>query len=87
MPLSRSDDLTGLLTPSPAAPLSVTQGFLTAWDGVTFSNTVTVGTVTLSDLPVVSTATPGSLTAGVLVLLLRQRNTYYILGKITYPSA
>lgn len=65
--------------------MSVSQGFLTAWDGTTFANTVDVDGATFTNLPIVGTATPGALAAGMLVLLLRVRTTYYILGKITTP--
>lgn len=81
----RPDDLTALLTPSRQAPLSATQGFLTAWNAVTHANTVEVDGGELFNLPVVFTADLAALSAGTLVLLLRVRNTYYVLGKITYP--
>lgn len=82
---TRSDDLSPLLSAAQQAAVSVTQGFMTAWNGTTFANTVEVGDATLTDLPVVSTATPGALGANKLVLLLRSRNTYYVLGAVTHP--
>lgn len=85
MALNRSDDLAGLLVPAPPSPVSAVQGFMTAWNGTTYANTVAVGDAVLTNLPVVSTATPDSLGVNTLVLLLRVRNTYYILGAVTHP--
>jgi len=85
MALAHSDDLASLLTPAPPPAVSAVQGFMTAWNGTTYANTVTVGDAVLTNLPVVSTATPASLGVDTLVLLLRVRNTYYILGAVTHP--
>lgn len=82
MPTPQADDLSALLAPPPGPALSVVQGFMTAWNAGTFANTVTVGTATFTNLPLISTVGMG---ANVLVLLLRSRNTYYILGKVTTP--
>lgn len=83
MPSGRPDDLVALLTPPRERELSVTQGTLTAWDSVTHANTVSVNGASLSDLAIVGD--PAALIVDSVVLLLRARNTYYVLGRITYP--
>lgn len=83
--MARADDLAALIAPSRRSEVSVSQGFLTAWNGATFANTVSVDGATFTNLPIVGTASPGALAAGMLVLLLRVRSTYYILGKILTP--
>jgi hypothetical protein len=81
----RLDDLAPLIAPVRQAEISIVQGYLTAWNGTTHANTVEVGGATLIDLPLVHLGDPTALAASTVVLLLRVRNTYYLLGKVTYP--
>lgn len=81
----RLDDLASLIAPVRQAEISIAQGYLTAWNGTTYENTVQVNGATLTDLPLVHLGDPASLAASTVVLLLRVRNTYYLLGKVTYP--
>lgn len=81
----RLDDLAPLLSPVRQAEISIAQGYLTAWNGTTHENTVQVNGATLTNLPLVHMGDPDALTASSVVLLLRVRNTYYLLGKVTYP--
>jgi hypothetical protein len=83
--MGRLDDLAPLLTRVRQAEISIAQGYLTAWNGTTFENTVEVNGSTLTDLPLVHLGDPDALATNSVVLLLRVRNTYYLLGKVTYP--
>jgi hypothetical protein len=80
----RPGDLTPFLEPAPDSPYEFLQGVLTAWNGVTFANTVNFGGgLTQTDLPIVGD--PAALTVNDIVMVLRRRTRYFILGTITVP--
>lgn len=75
------DDLVSLLTRRPAPGLGLHTGQLTAFDaGPPVTNTVLVAGATLTDLPVLDTGV--GLAADDVVLLLRNRTSWLILGRI-----
>lgn len=80
-----SDDLSSLFGPAatgPALPMSFRQGVLTAFNSDTGANTVTLGSSTLTNLPMLVTGAEIGLTAGDNVLLSQMGNTYLIIGKV-----
>jgi hypothetical protein len=80
----RPGDLTPFLTPPPESPVDFLQGVLTAWNAGTFANTVDFGGgLTQTDLPIVGD--PAALTVNDVVMVLRLRTRYFILGTITTP--
>lgn len=81
----RGDDLVPLLTGGGrrGPDLSIRKAVLTAYDSGTHANTVTVGDVELTDLPLIG---PPTLAEGDVVLLLRWRSSWAILGRVVTPS-
>lgn len=77
----RGDDLVPLLAAGRGrgAVLSVHTGVLTAWTGPG-ANTVTVAGADLEDLPALDTGV--ALAEGDVVLLLRNRSSWLILGRV-----
>lgn len=82
----RSDDLVPLLTPPKETALGYRQGVVVAWDGVTFANTIQVGTAVLTNLPVLTLADNADIVAGDVVGILSLGPSWVILGRFTVPS-
>lgn len=78
------EDLAPLLVPKPQPGLGIRKAVLTAYDAGTGANTVTVDEVDLVDLPRLDTG--AALAAGDVVLLLRYRSSWAILGRIVSPD-
>ncbi len=78
------DDLVPLLTPRPVPGVGLRKGVLAAYDTGTGANTVTVDGTDLIDLPRLDTGV--TLAEGDVVLLLRYRSSWAILGRIVGPS-
>jgi hypothetical protein len=81
-----SDDLAGLFLPAfaGAGTQELMAGICTAWDAVTFHSTIVVGTVTYTNLPIMS---PALATMGTgLVTLHRTAAAYIITGRLTVPA-
>lgn len=79
------DDLVPLLNRpgSGRAAVSIRAAVLTAYNPSTHANTVTVGDTDLQDLPLIG---PPDLDAGDVVLLLRWRSSWAILGRLVTPA-
>ena len=78
--MARSDDLAGLLAPAAGPATGVRQGKVIAFDALTGASTVAVAGSVLTNLRRLDTGiTP---TAGDVVLLLRVRSSWLILGRI-----
>jgi hypothetical protein len=83
---ARPDEIFDLLSPRGRGPgVELVTGYLTAWNGTTFENTVEVDGIPLSDLPVIHVADPADLATNTVVALLRSRGRHYILGRVTTP--
>ena len=81
----RGDDLLPLLVPGRRGQaLEVHKGVLDAYDSGTGENTVSVAGGTLENLPRLDTGV--TLTAGDVVVLIRLRSSWAILGRIVAPS-
>jgi hypothetical protein len=80
----RPGDLTPFLAPPPGSPYEFLQGVLTAWNGGTLANTVTLaGDQVETDLPIIGD--PAALTVNDVVMILRSHTRYFILGTISTP--
>lgn len=78
----RPGDLAPFLEPGPSAGLDVIQGVVTAFNPANNTNTVELaGGRTEADLPVIGN--PGLLGVNSVVMVLRNRTRYFILGPIT----
>ena len=78
----RPGDLVPYLEPGPSADLDVIQGVVTAFDPANNTNTVELaGGRTETNLPIIGN--PGFLEVGSVVMVLRKRTRYFILGPIT----
>lgn len=93
--MSASRDLAKLLTAASPftstgtaqqAELSFRQGIISAWDAAAGTNTVHVGGTNIHNVAVLVTGDSLVLGVGDLVGLLRFKQTYFILGRITEPS-
>lgn len=73
--------------PDVKGPVGFHQGFIESWDAATGENAVRVLGTVVNDLPVLSVADSILLTEGDPVGILRFRQTYFILGRITPPGA
>lgn len=81
-----SDDLTPLFVSPPPAEVGYRRGVLTTYNAATFANTVDVGGVTHTNLPILVTA---GLAAGQVVAILTvgtASRSWLILGRITTPT-
>jgi hypothetical protein len=82
-------DLVDLFTASPQGPtqpMGYRQGVIVAFDSVTGANTVTVGGVNLTDLPMLNTSEVLLMTPGAVVGIMVVGSTYAILGRLAIPN-
>ncbi|MCM4080404.1 hypothetical protein [Paractinoplanes hotanensis] len=82
----RSDDLVPLVVPSSAPVLGYRKGVVIAWDGVTFANTVQVGSTVLTNLPVLNLADSADIVPGDSVGILTFGSSWAVLGRFTVPT-
>lgn len=81
------DDLTGLLRPADAPQFGFRQGVVLAFDLFSGANQITVAGTVLSDVPFLNDAGFTPLAAGDVVVLIRMRSSWAILGRIVVPGA
>lgn len=78
----RPGDLVPYLEPGPSADLDVIQGVVTAFSSINSTSTVELaGGRTVTNLPIIGN--PGHIGVGSVVMVLRNRTRYFILGSIT----
>jgi hypothetical protein len=78
-------DLTGLFT-APAASEPYRQGVILTFNPATGANTVQVGGAVLTDLPILAGGDTVNFAADDVVVLLRYRSSWAILGRIVVPG-
>lgn len=83
----RGDDLVDLLRPAPDPAVGLRQGVITAFDQTTGQNTVNVAGGVLTNLPILSGSESLEYAPGDVVVLLRLRSSWCILGRIVVPGA
>lgn len=85
-----ADDLSGLLAPpvphGPGVPMTYRQGLVLAWNPLTAENSVRVGGVDLTDLPILNTSEALLLAPGAVVGIAVAGQTWMILGRVTVPG-
>lgn len=86
MSASGQDDLAPLLAAltSPKSGLGLRQGTVVAWNTTTGANTITVASVTLTNVPVLAASVAG-IVVGDAVVVLTWQSAWFILGKILTP--
>lgn len=80
------DDLTGFLTPPDDPGFGFRQGTVVAFDPVTGENTISVAGGTLTDLPLLNIGDTVNLAAGDVVVLMRLKSAWAILGRLMVPG-
>lgn len=80
-----SDDLTSLLQPRPGDP-PFRQGTISTFDPSDGSNTVSVGGATLTNVPLLNIGDTVNLTVGDVVVLIKLRSAWAILGRVIVPG-
>lgn len=81
-----SDDLTNLLQPRPGEP-PFRQGTIDSFDPSDGSNTVIVGGATLTNVPLLNIGDTVNLAAGDVVVLMKLRSAWAILGRVVVPNS
>lgn len=84
--MARSDDLSLLLAPKQAKTLGFQQGTVTAWNPVTYANTIDVNGTALTNLPVLTSSDAALIAVGDVVSILTFGSSWAILGRFTVPS-
>jgi hypothetical protein len=74
------------MTP-PAAGLALHQGVVVAWNSLTGQNTIFVSGAPLEDVPVLTTADSVTLPPGSTVVLMKDKSSWFILGRVAEPGA
>ncbi len=80
------DDLTGLLLPPDGPEFGFRQGTILTFDIVSGANTIDVAGATLTNVPFLNPGGYTILLPGDVVVLLRMRSSWAILGRITAPG-
>jgi hypothetical protein len=82
----RSNDLAALLVQRQPTGVGFRQGVVLAWNPDTAQNTVDVGGVVLTDVPILNTSESRLLTPGAVVGILTAGSSWMILGRVTVPN-
>jgi hypothetical protein len=82
----RSDDLTGLLQPTPD-PSAFRQGQIVTFDPATGANTVNVAGALLTDLPLLNIGDTVNLLPDDVVVLIKYGASWAILGRVVTPGS
>lgn len=81
----KHSDLAGLFAP-PASSEPFRQGVIEAFNPATGENQVRVGGAVLEDLPILAGGDTINFAAGQVVVLLKYRSSYAILGRVVIPG-
>lgn len=81
-----SPDPFAYLAPAGAPDVGFRQGTVVAFNQSTGANTISVAGAVLTDLPVVSSSESLEITAGDVVVLMRLKSSWCILGKVVVPG-
>lgn len=81
------DDLTPFLMPGPKSDVGFHSGVVVTWNADTGENTIEVAGAFLTDVPILNTGEAIALKAGHVVGLLRFKQTYFVLGRVTVPGS
>lgn len=83
--MTRQDDIDDLIQPPGTPEIGFSRGVVVAWNGGTFTNTITVNGATMTNLATLGLADGAIITPGQTVGILRVKSAYYVLGAIAAP--
>lgn len=81
------DDLTPLLVPRPVPGSGFRQGTVVAFNPLTGANTISVAGGVLTDLPLLNIGDSVNIGPGDVVVLMRLRSSWAILGRVVVPGS
>lgn len=81
-----NDDLTALLVPPPGPAVGFRQGLVLSFNLFSGANQISVGDAVLTDVPFLNAGTFSPIQAGDVVVLIRMRSSWAILGRVVVPG-
>lgn len=85
--MTSPDDLTSLFVGSAGTDLPFRQGVVSAFDPTTGANTIDVGGASLTNLPLLNIGDTINLTTGDVVVLMKMKSAWAILGRVVVPGS
>jgi hypothetical protein len=83
--MERSADLVPILAAPRQRALALQQGIALAWNTTTGANTIGVGSLGVTNMPIIGGGNLATITAGDQVMVLTDGTSYYVLGKLIKP--